>query len=266
MHERFGQDAVIRIVDSGSDETVAVQFKSSRSSTRSEMEMPELIEILRSFDASQREARKEGRTINRFVLVTSKSLGLTCRSVVQKRHDPKPHSELSRRIKANLPWVRKDYRSREDALKALHEVLGQLNDPIENATFDSSVRQLETFARHLGLDERETREGIERITGSMLERTTRGSLPITKEWLNECLASAPDARMLRLALQGETARSTAAVRLSQKLSSQFGSSQGELIPKRPPPASARGGRTLSCRFPDRPWRLREDHPRGPVSP
>ena len=32
LHERFGQDAVIRIVDSGSDETVAVQFKSSRSS------------------------------------------------------------------------------------------------------------------------------------------------------------------------------------------------------------------------------------------
>ena len=46
--------------------------------------MPELIEILRSFDASQRRGQKEGRTINRFVLVTSKSLGLTCRSVVRK--------------------------------------------------------------------------------------------------------------------------------------------------------------------------------------
>ncbi len=93
----------------------------------------------------------------------------------------------------------------------------------------SSVGQLRTFARHLGLDERETREGIERITGSMLERTTRGSLSITNEWLNERLAGVPDARMLRLALKGNTARSIAVERLEQKLLSQFDSSQSKLI-------------------------------------
>ncbi len=33
-HESLGQDAVVRIKESGSDETVAIQFKYSRSSTR----------------------------------------------------------------------------------------------------------------------------------------------------------------------------------------------------------------------------------------
>ncbi len=150
-HERLGQDAVVRIADSGSDETVAIQFKASRSSTRAEMDMAELVEILRSFDASQREARSEGRTIDRFVLVTNKSLNSIARSALQERHSIKPPRELSRRIKANLAWVRDGYESRDDALQALHAVLSRFDDPIENVQIQSSVRQLETFAGHLGL-------------------------------------------------------------------------------------------------------------------
>ena len=198
IHEVLGQDAIIRIDPADSDETVAVQFKSSRSTTRAKMDVAELIEILRSFDASQREAIEEGRGIDRFVIITNKVLDEKTRSVIRKKHDPKLPGELSQRVKMSYPWVSRDHGTRAGALTALQAVLGRLEDPIENARSESAVRHLETFARHLGLNDREIRDGFGRVISSMLARAAQEPLSITEEWLNECFARVPDARPMRL--------------------------------------------------------------------
>jgi hypothetical protein len=230
-YEQRGQDAIIRIEDSGSDETVAVQFKSSRSDTHAELDSSELIEILRSFDASRRAAEGEGQTIDRFVVVTSKSLAESARSAIQQRHERRLPTDFSRRIQVKQSWVKKDYESRDNALRALHAVLARMDDPIENVRIESSVRWLETFAKHLGLNEAEIRDGITRIIGSILETTARGPLSITREWLNERFTRAPNARVLHLASSGDTARNAAAERLKSKPSEYFWADPDELIPR-----------------------------------
>jgi hypothetical protein len=229
IHEHFGQDAIIRIDQADADETVAIQFKSSRSATGAKMDMAELIEILRSFDASQREASKEGPAIDRFVIITSKILDETSRSVIRRRHDPKLPSELSQRVRKSLPWVLRDYGTRDYALKALQAVLARLEDTIENARIEKAVKQIEIFAKHLGLREPEIRGGIGKVISSMLTRAAQEPLSITKEWLKECFTGVPDARVLHLAAQGDTARTAGTERLEQELSRQFGATTSELI-------------------------------------
>ena len=234
-HEQQGQDALVRVSAGDRDETVAIQFKYSRTVERRVMPRNEVIDVVHAFDRSRRFAASQGVAIDRYVLVTNRTLDTTADALFQKRMSattPKElvlreHTNDGRIIESNQPIV-KEYGSALAAAQAWHEVFRRLTIS-ENVHFASFLTNLRDLALHHGLSDAEFDAALVRLVGSVIDATVQGPFEVDAGWLTRCLVGAQDALTLHFASKTGTARVVAAEKLHTFLKHTFVEGENTLI-------------------------------------
>ncbi|MCC7421737.1 MAG: hypothetical protein IT428_15760 [Planctomycetaceae bacterium] len=238
VHELHGQDAVIKVQHASKGENVGIQYKHAKTASRMTIERSELIDILHVFDRSQREAQNRGESLDRFVLVTNRSLDENSQALFQKKTSAQVPPELvireatqaGRKI-AGAKKVVEEYGSAAAAAAAWHGVLGKLSI-WRDLRYEAAVLELKKLATQHGLTPDEFDAARGRIISSIIEATVVGPLTITMEWLTECLVNAPDARVLRLNSPDPTTRSVAAATVRRKMTESVVRNDSSLIRRR----------------------------------
>jgi hypothetical protein len=197
--EEFGQDATARPVAFPNDGVVAIQFKYSGEGNA--IERGELLDILFAFDRSRRDAAAEGVAIDRFCLVTNRTMDANAQQVVdQSRNSPEPPGALRlRRTRSGQPIaenVRRlaPYNDDPDAAaSALHAILREF-DVLPCATFESDLCRLRAFAARYGVLNQEWNDRLNALIGAFVRETGEGRvIEVTREWLKRHLVGNADA-------------------------------------------------------------------------
>jgi hypothetical protein len=227
LHEVFGQDAVVRLNSQG---VVAVQFKYSWKSGGALILPSEFQEILHTFDCSRREALPTDQ-ITRFVIITNRELDQEVQALYEKRDEPQPPKGLIPHGNSRLTQkIEQAHGTRENAAPHWHDILRNLIicERIPLASWTDSLR---SYAQSHGLDDSEFTNALDRLIGNLVRTTVNSTVDVSREWLNEQMVGASDARPLRLDACN-TACMVAGQRVAGFIENLAGVSSGMLVRRR----------------------------------
>src|SRR5437879_1185759 len=84
LHERHGDDAIVKPVFGTLGGSVAIQFKHSSNASRG-LSVGEFIDILHGFEMSRLIAQGQGETVSQFTLITNRDLDRRAQSLFDAR-------------------------------------------------------------------------------------------------------------------------------------------------------------------------------------
>jgi hypothetical protein len=236
-HEEQLQDALVTTHPENEERAVAIQFKYSRTPIPRMIRKSELIKIIQSFDRSRKSCVIPGVTIDRFVLITNRTLDASAEALFRERDSkttvtelPRPKSKSKGGINKQRRPIVDEYNSPSAATKSWNDVRRRLE--FRGASFESFLDALRDFATDHGLDENEFDEAIDKLVGSVMDDTVRGHLVIDRDWLTRCFVRARDALTLHLASERGTVRAAAAEKLHLFLAPSIAATEATLISRR----------------------------------
>jgi hypothetical protein len=215
--EEFGQDATIRPVGMPDCGVAFIQFKHS-ATTGKVIERAEFIEILFAFDRSRMEAKAEGVTIDRYVLITNRDLDAKAQDLTEQGRtstSPPEPLRLEPTTRKGEPIAENARRlalyggDPDAAARAWHLVLKAL-DVFPKMTLEADLIRLRSFAAQYGVLEQEFDARLNALIGAFVGETSAGrTVKFTREWLRGQLAGDPNAANLQFSSNDQPHISTA---------------------------------------------------------
>jgi hypothetical protein len=232
VHEQDDMDVVVMC--DGINSTVGVQLKYSGKSPPRSIEGKELIEILDAFHRSSNQ--RADLRFTGFALISNRVLASSAETLYETRSQDKPDIRLRPRsvqgkYSKTDTKVLKQYGDADRAAVGRHAILSKLATytGVSQTVWIDGVR---SYASRHGVLPREFEAALDRLVGTILQRTIGNPLELTTEFLNECLLRAADARSLDVKGDAECARAAAADALSDFVSAELVDDENTLIRRR----------------------------------
>lgn len=203
VSEEFGQDATIHPSAAPKQGVTAIQFKYSGSAS-GVVGRDDLIEILCGFDRSRREAEAVGVRIDRYLLVTNRSLDAKAEEIFSHRTSSTPHPSLklvtarkNEPVPGNVSRLIPYNGERDLAANAWHSIM-QAFEMFTGETFEADLVRLRCFASRYGVLEHEWENRLNSLVGAMVRATAQGgAFDVTYDWLKTNLIGDSNALNLQ---------------------------------------------------------------------
>ena len=164
-HEASGQDVVIRSILEAGEGLTLVQFKYSWRFPPRPVYKAEYTTIVEKLAKSGLQAETDGKLVKGYFLVTNRRVPPKSKTGVVHRHKGKAGA------KSKAPSVRKGrFEERLRSAKSMHEadIVRRSLHVLDDLPSDHWSAKLNEFAARYGCEDREVREGIERLVGQVV--------------------------------------------------------------------------------------------------